>query len=74
MFLIHWCAKHAVSFQIKYIIQKKKNNLSGPKYSVNLTTIFADFERSGKNNAEGDLEWMSEEEIGNASHASNKRL
>ena len=39
---------------------------------MNLTTIFADFERSGKNNAEGDLEWMSEVEVGNASHASNK--
>ena len=31
---------------------------------TSLTTIFADYERSGKNNADGDLEWMSEEEVG----------
>lgn len=67
VFLIHWCAKDAVSFQIRYIIQKKTKQPLGPKILDNLC-------RSGKNNAEGDLEWMSEEEIGNASHASNKRL
>ena len=59
----------------------RKNILRGGDWIKNwwgtlrtlLTTLFADFERSGKNEAEGDVEWMSEHETSRfVYHSSNR--